>query len=173
MRSVASAVADGVRSLRAHVCSVGPQRTAPSQPLVVFGLPSGGLRVRGDLQLSLVSTSSLLVAEDELGWVHVHTSWMPQPPAGAPAAHAAAAEQAAAQQVGAAAWPRTPVRRATLGKADVDKVSKDGRFPPDWTLTVLYSCDDDDDDDLEVVEAPPAEAAPAEAAATAPAVEVK
>ena len=69
--------ADGVRSVRAHVSSLGPVRAAPSQPLVRFDLPDGGLRLRGDVQLSLASSGGLVAPDDELGWVHVHTSWMP------------------------------------------------------------------------------------------------
>ena len=57
---------DGVRSVRSHVCTIGPRRCAPSQPVVRFELPNGGLRARGDLQLSLVSAAGLLAADDEL-----------------------------------------------------------------------------------------------------------
>ena len=53
---------DGVSSVRSHVYSVGPQRCAPSQPNVVFDMPSGGLRAPMLLVLSprpCLSTASL------------------------------------------------------------------------------------------------------------------
>jgi hypothetical protein len=151
---------EGVRSVRSHVCSVGPLRVAPSQPHVRFALPEQGLQLRGDVQLSLFSAAGILVNDDELGWAHIHTSWWPEeaaleeaapaaaavapeaavPGAVAPAAaepEAAAPEAAAPSVAPPAAPPR--VRRAMLSRDDVDKVNKDGRFPADWTLTLEHS----------------------------------
>lgn len=148
---------DGVASLRTHLATVGPLRCAPSQARVTFVLPAGGLRVRGDLQLSLLSAAGLLSADDELGWLHVHTSWMPEaevaagPTIGASLSAAAAPPEAAAEAPPAAAAPAADtaapapapeapaLRAAVFGKEGVDLVNKDARFPRDWTLTIHYS----------------------------------
>lgn len=127
--------ADGVRSVRSHVSTVGPTKCAPLQPRVRFELPSGGLRARGDLQLSLLSAAGLVASDDELGWTHVHTSWMVD--GSAPAA----------------APPDAPTHHRTfrVGRGDVDKVSKDGRFAADWSITLHFSTEADDEE----VEPPP------------------
>ena len=131
--------ADGVASVRSPVCSVGPHRCAPSQPHVAFDMPTGELRVRGDLQLSLISAGGLLAADDEIGWTHLHTSWLQH--AGEDASADAGIDAGAhAQSSGSGAQRRT----LTIARPAVDMVSKDGRFPPDWTLTLTYMCHDDE-----------------------------
>ena len=138
--------AEGVRSTRTHVCSVGPLRCAPSQPSIRFELPNGGLRARGDLQLSLLSAAGLVRDDDQLGWAHIHTSWMPE--GGPPQATAAAAAATAS----AAESSSGLLRVAALGKSEVDGVGKDGRFPPDWKMVVHFTCDELDDPELVVVD---------------------
>ena len=73
----ATDAADGVRSTRKHVCSVGPLRCAPGEACVRFELPSGGLRLRGDVELALYASGGMVVSDEQLGWVTMHTSWMP------------------------------------------------------------------------------------------------
>ena len=59
-------------------------RCAAGQPWVRFEVPptaasaAGGLRLRGDVELQLVSTSGLVLAEEVLGWATVHTSFLPE-----------------------------------------------------------------------------------------------
>ena len=119
-------VVDGVRSQKTPVCSIGPTRCAPNEANIAFELPNGGLRCRGDLQLSLFSAAGIIVpADDELGWVHFHTSWLPG--------------SGGASGAGDAAETTAGECSATFGRADVDKVSKDSRFPADWTLMLRYS----------------------------------
>ena len=143
--------AEGVRSTRTHICSVGPLRCGPSQPAIRFELPNGGLRARGDLQLSLLSAAGLVRDDDQLGWVHLHTSWMPEGGSPQPAA-AAAAASAAESSSGL-------LRVATLRKSEVDGIGKDGRFPTDWKMEIHFTCDELDDPELVVVDRN--EAAPA------------
>ena len=124
--------AEGVRSVRSHVITIGPLRCAPNQAAIKFELPNGGLSMRGDVQISLISASGLLAADDELGWTHVHTSWLPEGPEVTLASEDAPADGEEAVH--------EPVHRiARLGKGDVDLVSKDGRFAPEWSMALEYS----------------------------------
>lgn len=153
--------AEGVRSVRTHVATVGPLRCGALQPRVRFELPNGGLRVRGDLQLSLLSAAGLIADDSELGWAHVHTSWMPQgPPASEPASELSDAERGAGDTSGISSSGtdsggvpalRVSTRVSALRKAQVDGVGKDHRFPSEWRLLLHYACDEDDEE-LVIVE---------------------
>ena len=87
------------------------------------------------VHLALLSAAGLVQSDDELGWTHVHTSWLDSAfeSAGLPAAAAAAAW--AGDNVAAAQQHAT----FRVGKADVDLISKDGRFPSDWTITLHFT----------------------------------
>jgi len=53
-------------------------RCAPSEPGISFTLPGEGVRLRGDIEFRLYATGGLLSADELLGWVTLHTSWMPE-----------------------------------------------------------------------------------------------
>lgn len=89
------------------------------------------------MQLSLISGAGLITADDELGWVHLHTSWLQH------AGDVADVQPADAQEADAHSDGAGKRRTLTLARSEVDLVNKDSRFPPDWTITLLYACDDD------------------------------
>ena len=128
---------EGVRSTCTHICTLGPRRCNPSEPLIRFELPNGGLRAKGDLQLSL-SATSLLAEDSELGWVHLHTSWMP-------AGRAPTLAEASISTVGGMG-AGGHARLSSIGKYEMDGIGKDSRFPAEWKLLLQYISDEDDDE---------------------------
>ena len=86
----------------------------------------------GVLELSLFSAAGLVAPDDELGWVHLHTSWLPSAGEGSAAGAGGGA-------VAEAAAEGAPVLRSTLRRSEVDQIHKDARFPPDWSLTLHYT----------------------------------
>ena len=117
MLSIGTAdAADGVQSVRKHICSCGPIRCAPLQPHVRFEMPGGGLRLRGDIEVRLMATGGVL-ADERLGWLTLHTSFMhqsllPLPDGGA------------------------------IRREDIDGISSDARFPADWRMAFEYALAD-------------------------------
>ena len=90
----------------------------------------GGLSIASEGLLSLRSVGSLSSAVSELGWLHVHTSFLePEAVAHAPA-------RPLDSPTGA------PVHTALFRKADVDLVKLDSRFGPDWWFRLYYVVED-------------------------------
>ena len=118
---------DGVASHRVPICVLGPLKCAPAAPGVRFEVPNGGLRVRGDVLLSLRSAAGMVTSAEELGWAHLHTSWMPGAPTAGTDSSGSVASVASV---------------AVLGRSEVDLVDKDSRFPPDWQLQLHYAADE-------------------------------
>ena len=156
--------ADGVSSGVARVATL-PQTAfrcdAGSGPHT-FEIP-GGLVVCGELRLSLLAVSALaegLLPPDELGWLHVHTGFLPpdssehalqrvEPAKGRPSATSpdyAATASSSSPSVAMTGGPPLSwmdaddlsVCTATFSKGDVDLVDRDHRFPRDWRLTLHY-----------------------------------
>ena len=139
--SVVSSVdsAEGARSVRRHVVTLGPTRCSSADGKVVFPLP-GGLRVRGDVHLSLralgLTLRSGAAGAEELGWLCFHTGWMAGKAATAPTPPAGGSGSDAGTE---GAQPLV----ARFGKEEVDLVHRDGRFAADWSLGVAYTTGDD------------------------------
>lgn len=123
--------AEGCVSVRRHVITLGPVRCAPSSGEVRFELSEGGLRLQGDIYISIRSVGGLVrsSAVDRLGWLGFHTSWL--------------GGRGATEPLDADGWvevrrevegAKEAARVARFPKEEVDHVAKDRRFPADWEL---------------------------------------
>jgi hypothetical protein len=121
--------ADGVGAYIVPIGASQPLACAPgTSEEVLFELPGDGVNVASEVLLSLRGLRGLSSAGDELGWLHLHTSFLEQEqPAHVPAAGPL---RAPSQQ---------PVCSAVFGKKEVDLIERDSRFPAGWWLRLYYT----------------------------------
>jgi len=98
-------------------------RCPPGKALVHFMMPVNEVTARGDVRISIQSVG---VRTEEMGWIHLHTTWLP------PNAGPSTLE-------GARLVPRgVKLLSAEFPKEEVDEANKDARFAADWRLILHY-----------------------------------
>jgi len=94
---------------------------------VLFELAGEGVDISSELLLSLRALGGISSEGEELGWVHIHTSFLEE-------------EQPAYVPAVGSLWRErdVTVRSAAFDKAGVDLVDVDSRFREDWILRIYY-----------------------------------